>query len=300
MQPVFSVIIPTRNRFAQLAACLEALAAQDYPRDKFEVIVVNDASISAVPPPITQFGERVALTIVSHAQSTGPGIARNHGAESASGEFLAFTDDDCVPAPDWLSRLGDRFESMPNVLIGGRVINALTTNPYSTAAHVILDVVYRYYDPSKGRPHFFPTSNFAVPAKSFRQIGGFDETWPLAAAEDRELCYRWMAGGWELAHDPAAVVYHRHPLNFASFCSLHFRYGRGAYHYHLLRGGGKGEGGLKPDWGFYWNCFRYPWQQFGAGRALAVSGILVLWQVFNAAGYFSQRRKWSRTLPAAS
>jgi GT2 family glycosyltransferase len=298
MTPVISVIIPTRDRFEKLAGCLNALAAQNYPREKFEVIVVNDGSQSAVPAAITAFVERLRLTILDNEESVGPGISRNCGAGVAAGQFLAFTDDDCCPAPDWLSRLDDCFAAMANQLIGGRVINALTTNPYSTTAHVILDVVYEYYDPGQGRPHFFPTSNFALPAQGFREIQGFDPTWPLAAAEDRELCYRWIRRGFELVHAPEAIVYHRHSLNLASFCSLHFKYGRGAYHYHLLRGGGEGAGGLQPDLEFYWNCFCYPWRHFGPWQALRITTLLVVWQLFNAAGYLSQRLNWSRPVLA--
>jgi glycosyltransferase involved in cell wall biosynthesis len=287
--PTFSVIIPTRDRPRELAVCLESLAQQDYPRDRFEVIVVDDASRLPLAATIAAFHDRLNLTVLNQPRSSGPGVARNCGAACAKGEFLAFTDDDCSPAPDWLQQLGARFISMPGHLIGGRVINALTENPYSTASHVILDVVYEYYDPQQGRAHFFPTSNFALAADQFREIGGFNEKWPLAAAEDREFCYRWLQRGFLMTYAPEASVYHRHRLTLNSFCWLHFRYGRGAYHYHLLRAGGPGEGGLKPDWRFYWTCVRYPFQHMAKRRAAAVVPLLLLWQLFNAAGYFWQR-----------
>src|ERR1700730_10416153 len=289
MQPTFSVIIPTRDRFPQLVACLEALTAQDFPKEKFEVIVVNDGSRSPVPSSVSSFQNRLSLTVLSHARSSGPSVARNRGGTSGRGEFLAFTDDDCTPAPGWLARLADRLAASPNQLNGGRVINALTDNNYSAAAHVILDVVYQYYDPSKGRPHFFPTSNFALSAKNFHDMNGFDEDWPLAAAEDREFCYRWLQCDLKMTYAPEAIVYHRHALTLRSFCSLHFKYGRGAYHYHLLRGEGSGEGGLKPDWQFYWRCMRYPFAHFKISRAASAVALLLLWQGANAAGYFWQR-----------
>src|SRR5437764_10374132 len=100
MTPIISVIIPTRDRFEQLADCLNALAAQDYPREKFEVIVVNDGSRSAVPATVSAFADRLSLTILNNEESVGPGISRNCGAEVAAGQYLAFTDDDCSPAQD--------------------------------------------------------------------------------------------------------------------------------------------------------------------------------------------------------
>jgi glycosyltransferase involved in cell wall biosynthesis len=302
LRPTFSVIIPTRDRFVQLAACLESLAKQDYPADRFEVIVVNDGSRSPLPANILDFKNRLNLTVLNQPRSAGPAVSRNIGAKHATADFLAFTDDDCAPAPDWLAHLAAQFQSESDQLIGGRVINALTDNIFSTATHVILDVVYEYYDPDKGRPHFFPTSNLALPATRFRELGGFSEKWPLAAAEDREFCHRWIRRGLRMSHVPDAVIYHRHPLTLASFCHLHSTYGRGAYHYHLLRDGSHGEGGLKPAWAFYWNCFRYAWRRFPPGQAVQVVILLGLWQVFNAVGYVRERLSFrhSAAPPAGS
>lgn len=285
----FSVIIPTCDRPRELAVCLESLALQNYPRERFEVIVVDDASRMPLDLVVAAFRQRLTLTLLKQSRSAGPSRARNRGAACAQGEFLAFTDDDCAPAPDWLQQLDVRFISRPRHVIGGRVINALTENPYSMASHVILDVIYDYYDPQQGRAHFFPTSNFALAADQFREMGGFNENWPLAAAEDREFCYRWLQRGFLLTYAPEASVYHRHHLTLNSYCGLHFRYGRGAYHYHLLRADGRGAGGLKPDWRFYWTCVRYPFQHMAKPRAAIIVALLLLWQVFNAAGYFWQR-----------
>ena len=285
----FSVIIPTRDRPEELAVCLESLAEQNYPRDQFEVVIVDDASRLPLDPVVAVFRERLTLTLLKQSRSAGPSVARNHGAACAKGEFLAFTDDDCTPASDWLQRLATRFASTPGHLIGGRVINALTENPYSTATQVILDAIYHYYDPQQGRAHFFPTSNFALAADRFQELGGFNQNWPLVAAEDREFCYRWLQRGFLMMHASEASVYHRHCLTLRSFCELHFRYGRGAYHYHLLRAGSPGQGGLKPNWRFYSTCFRYPFRHMPKYRAAVVVSLLFMWQVLNAAGYFWER-----------
>ena len=284
----FSVIIPTRDRPQELAACLESLAEQNYPRDQFEVIVVDDASRLPLDPVVARFRERLTLTLLKQSRSAGPGAARNYGAACAKGEFLAFTDDDCTPAADWLQRLATRFASTPGHLIGGRVINALTNNPYSTTTQVIVDVIYDYYDPQQGRAHFFPTNNFALAADRFQGLGGFDENWPVVAAEDREFCYRWLQRGFLMMHASEANVYHRHCLTFRSFCELHFRYGRGAYCYHRLRASSPRQERLKPDWRFYWSCFRYPFRHMPKYRAAVVVSLLFMWQVLNAAGYFWQ------------
>jgi hypothetical protein len=66
--------------------------------------------------------------------------------QRAKGQFLAFTDDDCRPAADWLQALAQRFATAPDHAVGGRTVNALTNNPYTTASQLIVDFVYAYYN----------------------------------------------------------------------------------------------------------------------------------------------------------
>src|SRR5688572_17617375 len=110
-QPIFSIIIPTRNRSGHLAACLKSLARLDYPCDRFEVIVVDDGSETPVDGVVAAIRERIDVSLATQAHA-GPATARNRGAAGAKGEFLAFTDDDCAPASDWLQRLAARFAAM--------------------------------------------------------------------------------------------------------------------------------------------------------------------------------------------
>src|SRR5687767_5128657 len=100
----FSIIIPTYARPKQLAVCLEAIARLNYPRDRFEVIVVDDGSESPPEHVVKSFSERLSLTLLAQPNS-GPASARNTGAWEAKGEFLAFVDDDCAPDAGWLRGL---------------------------------------------------------------------------------------------------------------------------------------------------------------------------------------------------
>jgi len=99
VQPYFSVIVPTYNRPAQLANCLEGLACLEYPRDCFEVIVVNDGG-SSVEDTVTAFHGKLMVKVLDQAKAA-PAAARNKGASEARGQFLAFIDDDCTPTPKW-------------------------------------------------------------------------------------------------------------------------------------------------------------------------------------------------------
>src|SRR4051794_19726519 len=106
--PFFSVIIPTRDRPEQLVACLRSLGALAYPRDRFEVIVVDDGSTTALEPIVGRSRGELHLALLKQSNA-GPAAARNTGAAHAKGEFLAFIDDDCSPASDWLQALAARF-----------------------------------------------------------------------------------------------------------------------------------------------------------------------------------------------
>src|ERR1700737_705586 len=285
----FSVIVPSCNRSEQLRACLRALPAMDYPRDRFEVIVVDDGSREPVDGLATEF-EDVLLLSILRKKHEGPAAARNHGAAHAKGKFLAFTGGDCTASPSWLRAVGERLPTAPEDLVGGKIINALDSSIYSAASHTILDAVYEHYNPAHGRAHFFASSNFAMAAEKFRALGGFKQDWPLAGGEDRAFCYRWIHRGWKLNYAPKAVIIHHHALDLRSFCGLYFRYGRGAYYYHQqVRRGAAGPGAFRPDPMFYWRCFRRPWIDQKPARAFRITGLLLAWQFANAAGYFSQR-----------
>jgi GT2 family glycosyltransferase len=227
-RPTFSIVIPTRSRPAQLAACLAAIARLDYPRDRIEVIVVDDGggSTSSIDQPFD--GLSINRIVQPHA---GPAAARNNGAGHASGEFLAFTDDDCEPDPNWLNALLERLRSRPEAAVGGRTINGLPDNPYSTASEEIVGYLYMHLNRDMERARFLTSNNFALPADRFREVGGFNERFTLAAGEDRDFCDRWRARGYSLAYAPEAIVRHAHALSLIAFISQQFNYGRAAFHF---------------------------------------------------------------------
>jgi GT2 family glycosyltransferase len=165
----------------------------------------------------------------------GPAAARNTGVVLARGVFLAFIDDDCIPAPGWLSAFVRELERNDCRLLGGRVENHLTENPYSIASGYISEFVYEYNRTGGALEPFFTTNNIALSADLFRVVGGFGTSIPSATAEDKEFCDRWRAQGLALAHVPSAVVHHAHDLTFAQFLRQHFHYGRGILAFRLIR-----------------------------------------------------------------
>lgn len=293
-QLFFSIIIPTYNRPERLATCLESLTRLDYARDRFEVIVVDDGSKTPLKDVVARFQDKLNLTLLRQ-NNAGPASARNAGAAKAKGKYLAFTDDDCTPASNWLQVLETYFTTTPDCAIGGLAVNALPDNLYSTASQILIDYLYGYFNADPERSRFFASNNFALPAKYFRQIGSFDTSFPLAAGEDRELCDRLLYYGYPMRYAKAAQIYHAHKLSWKTFWRQHFNYGRGAFHFHQLRFRRKSEQIKVEPLSFYFNLLKYPFSHASPQPALLVAALLFVSQVANVAGFFWERYQVRQT-----
>ncbi len=290
--PRFSVVVPTYDRPERLARCLRALATLDYPPDRYEVVVVDDGSHAPLDPVVDAVPTPDGLTVrLLRQDNAGPAAARNRGAAAARAPQLAFTDDDCTPRPGWLSALDAALAAHPDALVGGRVDNALTGNPFSGASQIL--VTYLYEQQARAQAHdgdgsalgFFASNNIALPAEGFARLGGFDESFPLAAAEDRDLCARWVESGGRLHYEPTAVIDHHHALGPTSFWRQHANYGRGAWQYNRGRRQRTGAELRVAPVGFYAGMLRRPFADLPAARAVAVAGLLAVSQVATATGF---------------
>lgn len=282
--PFFSIIVPTYARPKQLTRCLRSLVSLHYPLDRFEVIVVDDGSEFPARSVVgLSYGE-LDLTWCRQARA-GPAAARNAGAARAKGQYLAFTDDDCMPARDWLQKLAKRLAETPSSAIGGRTVNALPENRYSIASQMLISYLYEYYNADAYQARFLASNNLALPADRFRAIGGFDTAYTRSAAEDREFCDRWRFYGYPMIYAPEALVYHAHELILGSFWGQHFNYGRGAYRFrkaHTQRGLGPVE--IEPLQ-FYLDLLRYPFFCTRGRRSFELMILIFLSQVANATGF---------------
>ena len=280
--PRISVIVPTCNRPAQLRECLTALSLQTYPRADFEVLVVDDGSEPPIEDVVDAFGNTIDVRLIRQANQ-GAAAARNTGVASARGAVIAFTDDDCRAATDWLERLLARLDGAGELLVGGRVVNALDDNVFAATSQLILEMAYAHHD-ADGAAQFLNSSNMAVDADLLVRLGGFDPTFRVAA-EDRDLCTRWHESGRALVYAPDAEVAHAHHLTLTRFWTQHFRYGRGAWRYHdALRTRGRGR--FARDIGFHGRFLRRTGTAVSQrGNRLVIGALLIVWQVANLAGF---------------
>ena len=111
-----SIIIPTFNGASRIGHCLNALLPQTIGRD-VEILVIDDGSTDNLAEVIPRF-DRAAVRIITQMHA-GPAAARNRGAAEAKGQIILFTDDDCVPMPDWLNAMTRPFEDAAVVGVKG-------------------------------------------------------------------------------------------------------------------------------------------------------------------------------------
>jgi glycosyltransferase involved in cell wall biosynthesis len=166
-----SVIVPFHNCARFIEACVKALISQRYPRDSFEIFMVDNNSVDASAEIVRRYPEVRLLS------ETKPGAyaARNRAARDASGAIIAFTDSDCAPAPDWLQTISDAMAAPGVCLVQGRQRFASESLGLSSLADY--ETVKAAYTLSSGRKEIYYgyTNNMAVRRDVFDAVGPFEE-----------------------------------------------------------------------------------------------------------------------------
>ena len=293
--PTASIVVPTHGRPAAITQCLDALAALDYPSGRLEVVVVDDSS----PVPVDLRGRPFSgtLTLVRTPRNAGPAVARNLGAREASGEILLFTDDDCRPQTGWAKALVQAADGHPTTLAGGMTLNGLPTNVFAQASQDLVTYLYRAFEESRSLVPFFTSNNIALRREAYLELGGFDESFRLSAAEDRDFCERWSEVNGGLRFVPEARVLHYHDMNLGRFLTQHYRYGRGAVHLARRRSL-RGRPAPRPEPPrFYSRMLAHPFATHSPARALMVSGLVAVSQCAGLVGIAAEvirpRNDWT-------
>jgi len=192
----FSVVVPACARPEQLAECLARLApgAQTFPAEHYEVIVTDDSADESVREVVRA---RFPWAQWTAGPRRGPASNRNNGARRARGEWLAFTDDDCLPEAGWLAGLA--------AAIAGEATCAAWEGP------TLADRPQKYLNeaaPLNTHGGYLWSCNLAVRRETFAALGGFDERFRYATMEDVDFRERLLAAGHRFGFAPAAGVCH--------------------------------------------------------------------------------------------
>lgn len=221
--PRVSVVVPAHGRHAQTRACVESLLALDYPGGPVEVIVVDDAS----RPPLAEALDGLPVRLVRHERSRGPSAARNAGAALASGEVIAFTDNDCVVRPDWLWALVPYLDDPTVGFAGGRVVGPPEGGPIMAfeAVRSSLDMGPNPGEVGIGQSiPYMPSCNLLVRRALLERLGGFAEDMPIG--EDVDLIWRGARAGARAFYAPEGVIVHHHRSRLGAFMRRRAFYAR--------------------------------------------------------------------------
>ena len=196
-----SVVVPTYNRKEMLKDCLTSLFNQTYPKDKYEIIVVNDGSTDGTEEVLNEYAKKAPCIFKWFSQENkGPSAARNLGIEHAKGEIICFTDDDCIADERWIENLVKEFTNEKVGGVGGEIV---AYNPKT-----LTEKYGNRFNQRERAKEYLLTGNAAYRKDVLDAIGGFDEN--LRSLEDVDLGIRVKAKGYELRYTPHAIVFHKH------------------------------------------------------------------------------------------
>ncbi|MGW2561431.1 glycosyltransferase family 2 protein [Streptomyces sp. NPDC001514] len=238
-----SVVVATRERAGQLARALDSLLAQDHP--DFEIVVVDNAPVTDATRDLV---EHKYVDQVRYVREPVPGLAaaHNRGIAAAGGAVIAFTDDDVIADPHWLTALCAQFAEDPRIgCVTGLILPAQLTTP----AQILLEshggfakgFAPRTYDPARppadeplfpftaGR--FGSGANMAFRTGALKAVGGFDPATgtgtPARGGDDLYAFVRILAAGHRLRYTPDALVWHHHRETPQDLRNQAYGYGAG-------------------------------------------------------------------------
>ncbi len=215
--PRISVVVCSYNGARTIRDCCEGLARLEYP--DYEVIVVDDGSTDLTSAIARQYDVRLIRT-----QNRGLSNARNTGLKAASGEIVAYIDDDAHPDPHWLLYLAATFRNSTHAGVGGPNIAPAGDGALAECVarapggpvHVLLD---------DRKAEHIPGCNMAFRKSCLEAIGGFDPRFRVAG-DDVDVCWRLLDRGWTIGFSPAAVVWHHRRNSVRAYWRQQIGYGR--------------------------------------------------------------------------
>src|SRR5215472_10583300 len=215
--PKISVVVCTFNGSRTIRDCLQGIERIRYP--KYETIVIDDGSTDGAGDIARAYNVRLIRT-----KNRGLSAARNLGWQSATGEIIAYIDDDACPDPDWLTYLASTFLKADYAGVGGPNIPFLDDGNTASCvagspggpAHVLL---------SDCEAEHIPGCNMAFRRKWLEAIGGFDPQF-RQAGDDVDVCWRMREPGGRLGFSPAAMIWHHYRCTVRAYWKQQVSYGK--------------------------------------------------------------------------
>jgi len=194
-----SIIIPAFNEARMIGKCLDSLTRLEFPRDQFEVILVDNGSEDATVQIAESFADRLNMTILEK-YAVKISALRNLGASSARGDILAFLDADCLPPATWLTDILALTPADGSGVVGAHYVLPEDSTWVGRTWHVYQEA------PKAGDVSHVPAGDLVMRREDFLRVRGFDES--IQTNEDYELCDRVRKAGMPVRAFPKIGVVH--------------------------------------------------------------------------------------------
>jgi glycosyltransferase involved in cell wall biosynthesis len=230
-----SVIVPCLDSKRYIGACLEALLAQTFPRDRYEVILVDNGSTDRSVEIAREYARGNPVRVLVEGARRGSYAARNTGVRAARGRILAFTDSDCEVCPTWLERIAAGLAGRgASVLLGARRF-ARESLVLATLADYEMEKARWVFSQRDARLYYAYTNNMAVTRAAFEQAGPFVE---MPRGADVVFVSRVLAvaGCDAVSFDADLMLRHLEIDRFYDWHRKMFLYGRSYRGYKTLSG----------------------------------------------------------------
>jgi mycofactocin system glycosyltransferase len=220
--PLVSIIVAARGRHAATRACVDSLLALDYPRDRTEILVVDDAS----EPPLAPVLSDLPVRLLRQDRNIGQSAARNLAAAEAGGDILAFIDNDCAADKDWLRNLIPYLTEPTVGIVGGRVIAPPPEGRVAAYEAVRSPLDMGVVGGTVGADEavqYLPTCNVIIRRDVMLALGGFASEMRLG--EDVDFIWRARQAGVAAVYAPAGRIVHYHRTSLGEFLGRRADYG---------------------------------------------------------------------------
>lgn len=212
-----SVVVAAYNSKRTIGETIEALLSQDWPKNKLEIIVVDDGSTDKTAEIVKNYPVKYL-----YQENKGPATARNYGWRSARGEIICFTDSDCVPEKEWISKIINRYTSDDIAGVGGSYDIINSDNLLARCVH---EEIIQRHSRSPKQVNYLGGFNVSYRRSVLEEVGGFDESYPDASAEDNELAYKVVKRGYKLIFEKDIKVGHYHPAKLSGYLKRQMKHG---------------------------------------------------------------------------
>ncbi len=207
--PKISVLVPVYNDIGRVGQCIDRLRSINYPRESYEVIIIDNGSTDGTYEFLQERVKEIETETFCLLQCLTPGsyAARNEGLRVASGDYVAFTDSDCLVSSDWLTSLLECWnEQQDDIIVAGKVSFFSDSSKHTEQNALDFENMFSMKQEQNAKKGECITANLFCSMSLIKKHGGFNEK--LKSGGDVEFSRRVVSSGGKVVYSEKAEVLH--------------------------------------------------------------------------------------------